>query len=70
MMKKPIQNIYCMVLAIIVILAPLLIYITIVSFVENRQVVSIAYGICVLVWIYAGYQWLKIAKELKDTDKS
>ncbi|MET3556929.1 hypothetical protein ABID29_000038 [Streptococcus rupicaprae] len=59
-----------MVLAIIVILAPLLIYITIVSFVENRQVVSIAYGICVLVWIYAGYQWLKIAKELKDTDKS
>lgn len=70
MMKKPIQNIYCMVLAIIVILAPLLIYITIVSFVENRQVVGIAYGICVLVWIYAGYQWLKIAKELKDTDKS
>ncbi|MFA9413515.1 hypothetical protein ACERC8_02580 [Streptococcus sp. E29BA] len=69
MIKKQIKKIYSLVLAISVILIPLLTFVAIVSFMDKNLVAGIAYGVSVLVWIYASYQWLKIARELKDIDK-
>lgn len=68
-MKKQIQKINHLILAISLILVPLLLFLTVVSLIKNHLFAGIGYGIWALAWIYAAYQWLMIAKELKDLDE-